>query len=364
MTWKFYPLRFGSSVKERVLSLKDFKFKSQVCLVKLNICSIVGLFWRCIFFWCPQEAWNKFNSEERWPGLLHARWSLDVIAILHICNSILVEKVKCPVTIISECKLKLHAGFKQTLVKKNGEEKKGYLPVQNVRTAQAFALMLLAFTVSLVSSLDEWTGSADPACDANRAVGYVAYSFKYNGRSLALQWLPSVKWSSWWLGLNGKSQRKPTLSSASFIGQINDGKLARSTTPYLTLFHTHLSLTQVRSILPAAMLRVLSTRRSYRGYDQLGKEQPQAGAEEPQLRRATTLPLGSAKKLFPETSPKPDPPAKQAKKASKSHPLFRLFYGRRKGKTTAKPEFSRYIEYMKEGGVWDATSNTPVIYYK
>ncbi|ESQ50634.1 hypothetical protein EUTSA_v10023197mg [Eutrema salsugineum] len=50
-----------------------------------------------------------------------------------------------------------------------------------------------------------------------------------------------------------------------------------------------------------------------------------------------------------------------------SHPIFSLFDGRRrnnKKKATAKPEFSRYAEYLREGGMWDSRSNTPIIYFK
>lgn len=114
------------------------------------------------------------------------------------------------------------------------------------------------------------------------------------------------------------------------------------------------------------MLRALTARRKNRGYDQLGKEQAPpspVGGEEPQLKRVSSLP---ARLSDTTATSQPEPPLKQEKKgkAGKSHPLFGLFSGRRKAKTTAKPEFSRYIEYMKEGGVWDTNSNTPVIYFK
>lgn len=49
----------------------------------------------------------------------------------------------------------------------------------------------------------------------------------------------------------------------------------------------------------------------------------------------------------------------------KSHPLLSfLDFGKRKKKSTARPEITRYIEYVKEGGMWDLDSNKPVIYYK
>ncbi|KAI3722813.1 hypothetical protein L2E82_33919 [Cichorium intybus] len=54
---------------------------------------------------------------------------------------------------------------------------------------------------------------------------------------------------------------------------------------------------------------------------------------------------------------------KQMRKVSKVHPLFSLLEKKnRKKKVTAKPEFSRYVQYLKEGGIWDANSAKPVIY--
>ncbi|KAM7265573.1 hypothetical protein ACFE04_003256 [Oxalis oulophora] len=46
------------------------------------------------------------------------------------------------------------------------------------------------------------------------------------------------------------------------------------------------------------------------------------------------------------------------------HPLFSLFNTPKKSKkktttTTSKPEFSRYLEYLKEGGIWDLNSDMP-----
>ncbi|KAI4386771.1 hypothetical protein MLD38_004673 [Melastoma candidum] len=56
-------------------------------------------------------------------------------------------------------------------------------------------------------------------------------------------------------------------------------------------------------------------------------------------------------------------PAKLAKKASKSDPLFWLFDGCRKKKTAVWPELMRYLVYVNEGGVWDANSSNPVTCY-
>lgn len=48
----------------------------------------------------------------------------------------------------------------------------------------------------------------------------------------------------------------------------------------------------------------------------------------------------------------------------KSHPIFSFMDFAGKKKATAKPEMVRYVEYLKEGGMWDSDSNKPVIYYK
>ncbi|EPS58222.1 hypothetical protein M569_16593, partial [Genlisea aurea] len=50
----------------------------------------------------------------------------------------------------------------------------------------------------------------------------------------------------------------------------------------------------------------------------------------------------------------------------KVHPFFSFFplAQRKKKAATAKPEVSRYLEYLKEGGAWDSKINAPVMYYK
>ena len=74
--------------------------------------------------------------------------------------------------------------------------------------------------------------------------------------------------------------------------------------------------------------------------------------------------FGSSSKLTPEVTFPNNSQVKPTKKVSKSHPIFSLFNARRKKKTTARPEFARYLEYVKEGGLWDMNLNKPVIYYK
>lgn len=136
------------------------------------------------------------------------------------------------------------------------------------------------------------------------------------------------------------------------------------------------------------MLRAFSTRRSRRGggYERLLEETevdqavPNIGQIEAQLKRARSVParvFGLSRKFTPEIISPQLPEKSQVKKPTSSsstsnkkvnskttHPLFSLFDGRRKRKTTAKPEFARYLEYLKEGGMWDMKANMPVIHYK
>ncbi|KAJ8567546.1 hypothetical protein K7X08_019754 [Anisodus acutangulus] len=108
------------------------------------------------------------------------------------------------------------------------------------------------------------------------------------------------------------------------------------------------------------MFRALSTRRDYRGYDELIKDEaPSAPLVEPKLIRNTSVPASkmfspsrkekSSEQNFP-MSPQLN---KEAKKASKIHPIFSLFETKKKKKATARPEFSRYIQYVREGGFGD-----------
>ncbi|CAN8328058.1 unnamed protein product [Cochlearia groenlandica] len=123
------------------------------------------------------------------------------------------------------------------------------------------------------------------------------------------------------------------------------------------------------------MLRSLSTRtRSRRGgYERVSDDSTFSLLGAAKLRRSTSVPyyapsiklggVGGVPTILEEL---PRQKSKKVKPTSKfSHPIFSFLYGNKKKKsTTTKPEFSRYIEYLKEGGMWDARSNTPVIYYK
>ncbi|XP_059458212.1 uncharacterized protein LOC132187791 [Corylus avellana] len=115
------------------------------------------------------------------------------------------------------------------------------------------------------------------------------------------------------------------------------------------------------------MFRALSTRRNHRTYEKLADERGVGALEGKYLKRSTSLPaqvFGSPTKSTPELAFPASSQVKPTNKVTKSHPLFSLFSGGRKKKTTAKPEFARYIEYVKEGGAWDKNSSMPVIYYK
>ncbi|KAK9062006.1 hypothetical protein SSX86_019190 [Deinandra increscens subsp. villosa] len=121
-----------------------------------------------------------------------------------------------------------------------------------------------------------------------------------------------------------------------------------------------------------AMFRAMSLRKVHRGYEPLVTEPDALDllSSEAKMLRSTTLPahfFGDISVKFvldPKGSgKKADSIEKQVKKVSRLHPLFSLFGRRsRRKKATAKPEFSRYMQYLKEGGVWNANSTKPVIY--
>ncbi|KAM7516231.1 hypothetical protein LguiA_005814 [Lonicera macranthoides] len=113
------------------------------------------------------------------------------------------------------------------------------------------------------------------------------------------------------------------------------------------------------------MFRALTIRRSRKGYDRLADDS--SNFLEAKLKSTTSLPtnlFSSSKKAIKEKRFADRSVEKEVKKASKIHPVFSIFEKRRRKRATAKPEFARYMEYLKEGGVWDLNSNMPVIYYK
>ncbi|KAL4377580.1 hypothetical protein GQ457_02G007170 [Hibiscus cannabinus] len=140
-----------------------------------------------------------------------------------------------------------------------------------------------------------------------------------------------------------------------------------------------------------AMLRAFSTRRNRSGYERLlvetevdGQPVSRTSQFEAQLKRARSVParvFGLSRKFngpelgLPEkaqlksfskttTTTTTTESNKKGAKSKSVHPLFSLFDSRRKKRTTAKPEFARYIEYLKEGGMWDMNASMPVIHYK
>ncbi|RYR10817.1 hypothetical protein Ahy_B05g079302 isoform E [Arachis hypogaea] len=123
----------------------------------------------------------------------------------------------------------------------------------------------------------------------------------------------------------------------------------------------------------AAMFRSFSTRRGPSKYEKLEKDGAANGISNEELKRSTSLPssrgfnssmTGSTTIGDINLQRNPTKKASSNQKSTHPHPLFGFFDLRRKKKTTARPEFIRYLEYMKEGGVWDSNSNKPVIYYK
>ncbi|KAL8193782.1 hypothetical protein R6Q57_026474 [Mikania cordata] len=119
------------------------------------------------------------------------------------------------------------------------------------------------------------------------------------------------------------------------------------------------------------MFRAMSIRRKPKGYEQLvvGGTAVDDSLSESTMMRSRTLPtnfFGDSPVTFESELRTPVHEYavdKQVKKASKVHPIFTIFErkGRRK-KATAKPEFSRYMQYLKEGGIWSANDSVPVIH--
>ncbi|KAG5050910.1 hypothetical protein AAZX31_02G051700 [Glycine max] len=118
------------------------------------------------------------------------------------------------------------------------------------------------------------------------------------------------------------------------------------------------------------MFRSMTTRR---GYERLGKESATTALLHEGFKRSTSLPSwgsNSSRKMalgstYGEINLKRNPTKKGNNNSDKkSHPLLSFLALRRKKKTTARPEFARYLEYLKEGGMWDFNSNKPVMYYE
>ncbi|KAG7560394.1 hypothetical protein ISN45_Aa05g019270 [Arabidopsis thaliana x Arabidopsis arenosa] len=116
------------------------------------------------------------------------------------------------------------------------------------------------------------------------------------------------------------------------------------------------------------MFRAMSTRKIHGGYEKLGDE-------EARLKRVSSVPAsvyGQSRNPVPELK---KTPTVKPTGGGPVHPLLSFFdvhFQRKKKKkttkkkslATAKPEFARYLEYVKEGGVWDPSSNAPAIHYR
>ncbi|XP_058772729.1 uncharacterized protein LOC131646781 [Vicia villosa] len=133
------------------------------------------------------------------------------------------------------------------------------------------------------------------------------------------------------------------------------------------------------------MFRSTSTRRGPEKYEKLDKEfggdnngisNDNGISNEEYLKRSASVPSGPSNTKdkmamasnFGDINLQRNPTKKVSSSDPKNnsvHPLLNFFdFRRRKKKATSKPEFARYVEYMKEGGMWDSESDKPVIYYK
>ncbi|XP_074579185.1 uncharacterized protein LOC141835706 [Curcuma longa] len=91
---------------------------------------------------------------------------------------------------------------------------------------------------------------------------------------------------------------------------------------------------------------------SRRGYSRLSSRKPSfdlaENAETTTTATSTTTPKRS------KTTTRDD---------IKAHPVMRILQAPSK-KETARPEFLRYLEYVREAGSWDPSSDRPTIYFK
>ncbi|KAG9449693.1 hypothetical protein H6P81_009658 [Aristolochia fimbriata] len=108
-----------------------------------------------------------------------------------------------------------------------------------------------------------------------------------------------------------------------------------------------------------------ASRKSRRGYVRLDPAHVPAdndakGAEA--VAKTAVLASPAAARASPGPSLKKS--ASTSASRTKSHPLFSFFDPSSRKKPKMKPELVRYLEYIKEGGTWDPTTNRPVIYFK
>ncbi|KAG0458266.1 hypothetical protein HPP92_023423 [Vanilla planifolia] len=89
----------------------------------------------------------------------------------------------------------------------------------------------------------------------------------------------------------------------------------------------------------------LLPQKSRRGYRRL--------LSRPRSADASAEGVGEKKKDAAGVAPRPS-----------SHPLLKLLRASNKEKAVAQPEFLRYLEYTREAGTWDPSSDRPVLYFK
>ncbi|RYR28373.1 hypothetical protein Ahy_B01g052484 isoform B [Arachis hypogaea] len=112
----------------------------------------------------------------------------------------------------------------------------------------------------------------------------------------------------------------------------------------------------------------MTTRRGPGRYEKLGKESSTTALLHEEFKRSTSLPEMGTSALFGNINLQRNPTKRgngnnNNNGSKKSHPLLSFLDLRKKSKTTARPEFARYVEYLKEGGMWDFKTNKPVIHY-
>ncbi|KAE9612974.1 hypothetical protein Lal_00027481 [Lupinus albus] len=99
------------------------------------------------------------------------------------------------------------------------------------------------------------------------------------------------------------------------------------------------------------MFKATSTRRGSSKYEKLEKESAGNGPWNEELKRSTSLPSTAQGSAFEGIKLQRNHTKKgNDNKKEKIHPLFGSLDFHSKKKTTAKPEFLRYLYYLKEGG--------------
>ncbi|MQM21467.1 hypothetical protein Taro_054508 [Colocasia esculenta] len=112
--------------------------------------------------------------------------------------------------------------------------------------------------------------------------------------------------------------------------------------------------------------------RGSRGYRRLGRQAsshfPEEG--EPRAEMVDQQQLGAGSKKTAAKKEKKSSSSRGSKKSGSSgkdaqvvHPVQRVLDARRMDKAMAKPEFVRYLAYVKEAGRWDGESDHPVIFF-